>query len=142
MMEEKILATFLGEELRAYFEVEALEEKEKEWWLIVKERKTNYPAALKEGGGEIVLDGYCKELEMIDFPFRGKPMYWKIYRRRWKRAGEDKHYHNNYELHPRGCKCTKEFGDFLKSLTREEQNEFFTSFPSIRTECEKAVSVV
>ena len=74
-----------------------------------------------------------KQVEIVDFPFRGIPLYIRIHRRRWKKRGEDKKsYFNNYEFHPPGMKATNKFALFLKELTRQERSEFFCAWPSIR----------
>jgi hypothetical protein len=62
----------------------------------------------------IVLDGFCNALELLHFSMKGKPLYLKLYRRRWKISGENKHYSNSYDLHPEGVKATHEFASFLK----------------------------
>jgi hypothetical protein len=46
------------------------------------------------------------------FSVKGKPLYLKICRRRWKESGESTHYSNSYELHPEGVKATHEFASF------------------------------
>jgi hypothetical protein len=120
----------LPEEYRDRFVVENLEEKEESWELLAVEKKSNIPPELKEK--DCVLNGYCKDIEIIDFPFRGKVMYITFRRRKWKESGYEQSYTNTYEFHKTGMKTTKEFGDFLKGLTREEYLEFFRAFPSIQ----------
>jgi hypothetical protein len=62
----------------------------------------------------IVLDGYCNPLELLHFSMKGKPLYLKLYRRKWKVSGETAHYSNSYDFHPKGVKATHEFASFLK----------------------------
>ena len=62
----------------------------------------------------VVLDVFCNPLELLHFSFKGKPLYLKIYRRRWKASGTKNHYSNHYNLHPEGVKATHEFASFLK----------------------------
>ena len=62
----------------------------------------------------VVLDGFCNPLELLHFSLKGKPLYLKIYRRRWKASGSKDHYSNHYDLHPEGAKATHEFASFLK----------------------------
>jgi len=62
----------------------------------------------------VVLDGFCNPLELLHFSLKGKPLYLKLYRRRWKASGSKDHYSNHYDLHPEGAKATHEFASFLK----------------------------
>jgi len=62
----------------------------------------------------VVLDGFCNPLELQTFPLNDKPVYFKIYRRRWKVSDDNKHHSNRYDLHPSGVKATFEFANFLK----------------------------
>jgi len=60
----------------------------------------------------IVLDGYTNPLELQNFPLKGKPVYFKIYRHRWKESGGNRPHSHQYDLHPAGVKksaiyCTK-----------------------------------
>jgi len=63
---------------------------------------------------KIVLDGFCNPLELLHFSLKGKPLYLRLYRRRWKASGSSTHYSNQYDLHPEGVKATHEFAAFLK----------------------------
>lgn len=83
-------------------------------------------------GKEVVLNGFMNSVEIIDFPFRGKPMYLSFTRRRWKEKGTEESYHNEYTFHPVGMKATEEFGAFLKGLDRIERSEFFNVWPNLR----------
>jgi hypothetical protein len=71
------------------------------------------PLALKDCKG-VVLDGFCNPIELQSFPLKGKPVYFKVYRRRWKESGSNQHYSHSYDLHPEGVKATHEFASFLK----------------------------
>jgi hypothetical protein len=62
----------------------------------------------------VVLDGFCNPLELLHFSMKGKPLYLRLYRRRWKESKSDIHYSNTYNLHPEGVKATHEFAAFLK----------------------------
>ena len=62
----------------------------------------------------IVLDGYCNPLELLHFSMKGKPLYLRLYRRKWKVSGATAHYSNSYNFHPEGVKATHEFATFLK----------------------------
>lgn len=124
------LNIFLPKEYQKDFYVEKLVDKETEWNLIVYEKEWNIPSKLNRK--ETVLNGFCRPVEVLDFPFRGKPFYHKIYRRKWKEKGKTKSYENQHELHPQGMKATREFGNFLKGLSGQEHREFFSAWPNLR----------
>jgi len=120
----------LSKAYRKLFTVKNLEEKSESWELLVIENESNIPESLE--GNEAVLNGYCNDVEIIDFPFRGKVMYITFRRRKWKESNEVHSVSNSYHFHKKGMKTTDEFGDFLKSLPAEEYLEFFRAFPSLR----------
>ena len=66
----------------------------------------------------IIKDGFLNPLELQSFPAKGKPVYLKVYRRRWKVQGEQKLYWNNYDLKPLGIKATRRFAYFVKKLLK------------------------
>jgi hypothetical protein len=72
----------------------------------------------------IVLDGFCNPIELQSFPLKGKPVYFKVYRRRWKESGGKEHYSHHYDLHPEGVKATHEFASFLKDEVRQTLWEY------------------
>jgi hypothetical protein len=72
----------------------------------------------------VVLDGFCNPIELQSFPLKGKPVYFKIYRRRWKESGSNQHYSHNSDLHPSGVKATHEFASFLKDEVRQTLGEY------------------
>ena len=98
------------------FEVSAVEDKPSEWVITLREKESRIPAALS--GKETVLDGYCDPISILTHAFSLKKIYLQMYRRRWKEPGKDQHYSNEYDLHLPGMKTTKEFGAFLKEISR------------------------
>jgi len=72
----------------------------------------------------VVLDGFANPIELQSFPLKGKPVYFKIYRRRWKESGSKEHYSHSYDLHPDGVKATHEFASFLKDEVRQTLGEY------------------
>lgn len=101
-----------------------------EWRMQLVEKEECIPKQLE--GKEVVLNGFLNSVEIVDFPFRGKPMYLNFTRRRWKEKGTEVSYHNEYTFHPVGMKATEEFGAFLKGLDRVERSEFFNVWPNLR----------
>jgi hypothetical protein len=80
----------------------------------------------------VVLDGFTNPLELQSFPLKGKPVYFKIYRHRWKESCSNLHYSHRYDLHPAGVKTTHEFAAFLKGEVRQTLREYnaFWGFPA------------
>jgi len=122
---------FLPEEYKEHFYVEDFLEIEDGYKLIIYEKSSNIPMEL--AGKKTVSNGFCNPVELIDHPLKSKLMYLEFYRRRWKEAGTDKSFSNSYELHPKGCKLTKGFGDFLKELTGQERSELFATVKGLES---------
>ena len=129
-MEKDLLSFLVPEEWKSYFELTEILNKEREVNLVLREKQALIPEELQ--GKKVVLNGFCNEVEIIDFPFRGKPMYFKFYRRRWKEKGCTESFSNNYEFHRPGMKTSHKFGDFLKGLNRKELAEFFCAWDNLR----------
>lgn len=90
----------------------------KEYWLIeLHEKPDRIPAELQDEK-QIVFDGYTEPKEMLSHSFVLKPVYLKLYRRRWKKPNTDKHYSNTYDLTLKGVKMVPELGIFLKEEDR------------------------
>lgn len=106
----------IPKEYLEHFEVSNIEEKLTEWVITLKEKEDRVPQILF--GKASVLDGYCDPVSILTHAFSLKKIYLQIYRRRWKEPGSATHYSNSYDLHIAGMKTTKEFGAFLKEISR------------------------
>ena len=63
--------------------------------------------------------GFYTEVTIQDFPIRGKAVYLKIKRRRWRHKDNPKDIiRNDYSFVAEGSKLTKELSDFLKETGR------------------------
>ncbi len=82
IMEKQLLNLLLPKKWQAYFDLQEIIEKEKEVIFVLVEKKELIPEVLK--GKEVVMNGYLDPVEIIDFPARGKLVYLKFQRRRWK----------------------------------------------------------
>jgi hypothetical protein len=69
-------------------------------------------------GKEVVLDGFCNPLERLHFPIKGKKLYLRLYRRRWKEKSTNKQYSNQYPLHDAAMQATQLVGAFLEATIR------------------------
>ncbi|WP_394706822.1 hypothetical protein [uncultured Bacteroides sp.] len=63
--------------------------------------------------------GFHPEIEVQDFPIRGKAVYLLIKRRRWKDLDIGKVYSRDWRIVAQGTRITAEFGSFLKELLRQ-----------------------
>jgi hypothetical protein len=104
------------EQLLTDFNIDEIIESKEEWQVVLLENKDKVPIELK--GKDAVLDGFMNAVELFSFPVKDKRLYLKIFRRKWKERGLDQSYWNKYDLHDPGMKTTKEFGIFLKELSR------------------------
>lgn len=95
------------------FEIYGAKEYPTCWTIELREKEKRIPDELKDCT-EVVFDGYCNPIETLSHSFVCKPVYLKVYRRRYKRAGDDTHYSNSYDLTLKGVKIVPELGLFLK----------------------------
>lgn len=63
--------------------------------------------------------GFFPEVEVQDFPIRGKAVYLRIRRRRWEDPATGQTYSRDWNLVASGTRITAEFGAFLKELLRQ-----------------------
>jgi len=109
---DQLLKLLVPEEILEFFEVSDVRESKQAIELELRERKELIPESLN--GEDVVLDGFCNPVELQSFPLKGKPTFIKLFRRRWKRRGDRKHYANSYDFAQPGTKATHAFGAFLK----------------------------
>jgi hypothetical protein len=116
-------------EIALHFEIKKVKEEKERITIKLEELPELLPQGLQDAES-IVLDGFCNPIELQSFPLKGKPVFLDVYRRRWKRKGENKHYSNTYDLHPEGVKATAEFSAFLKETfgyTPDQYNDNISS---------------
>lgn len=99
-----------------YFDLDEVRNKPDCWELVLHEKEEWLPDEVKEK--EAVLDGFCNPLSVLSHCFSLKKIYLIVMRRRWKIAGTDKHYSNEYDLYPEGAKITRDLSAFLKGWNR------------------------
>jgi hypothetical protein len=96
-----------------HFDIWDAHESKDRWVIEMREKEGRIPAALS-GYAEVVLDGYCNPIEVLSHSFVCKPIYLRLFRHRYKRAGSDEHHSNAYDVALRGVKMVPELGFFLK----------------------------
>ena len=95
------------------FDIYGAKESNSCWVIELREKEGLIPTELKEYD-DIVFDGYTNPLETLSHSFVCKPVYLKLYRRRYKRSSSNVHYSNSYDLTLKGVKMVPELGLFLK----------------------------
>jgi hypothetical protein len=83
------------------------------WVIEMREKEGKIPVAL-QAAPDVVFDGYCAPIDTLSHSFVCKPIYLRIYRRRYKRSNQDIHYSNDYDFTLKGLKMVPELGFFLK----------------------------
>lgn len=99
------------------FEIYGAEESPSHWMIELREKEGLIPSELKDCK-DVVFDGYENPIETLSHSFVCKPIYLRVYRRRYKRSGSNKHYSNIYDLTLKGVKMVPELGFFLKDDDR------------------------
>jgi len=108
-----LLKSMLPKDICEHFDAVSINKTGYGYEMILEEYSKFVPSELSDVS-PIVLDGFCNPIELLHFSIKGKPLYLKIFRRRWKLSGSKIHYSNSYSLHPEGVKATHEFASFLK----------------------------
>ena len=109
MKNKKILSFVLPQEILEYFEVTEIKQIKNELHIYLEEKNMAPETNLES-------KGFYPEKEIQDFPIRGKPVFLKIKRRRWRNKETKKEVKREINLNYEGTKYTNEFTDFLKEL--------------------------
>jgi hypothetical protein len=102
------------EHVLTHFEIYGATESSSRWVIELREKEHLIPEAL-HSYDDVVFDGYCNPIEMLSHSFVCKPIYLKVYRRRYKRSCCNTHHSNTYDLTLKGVKMVPELGLFLKT---------------------------
>lgn len=100
-------------DLLEYFEINEVKELHSEWRIILHEKEMLVPEKIKDKP-EVVLDGFCNPIQLLSHCFSLKPVYLVLKRRRWKEAGTDIHYSNEYVITKDAARLTPDMAGFLK----------------------------
>lgn len=127
---QSLFNVLFPEVISLHFEIKLVEEHKDRIEISMEELAELLPPELSTSA-DITLDGFCNPLEVQSFPLKGKPVYIKLYRRRWKEKGSKQHFSNIYDLHPKGVKATSDFASFLKESFGQSPDQYNDSLKNI-----------
>jgi hypothetical protein len=96
-----VSSMLVPDHILAHFDIWDAHQHKTRWVIEMREKEGFIPQDLS-GCDDIVFDGYCK------------PVYLRLFRRRYKRSGSDIHFSNEYDVTLKGVKMVPEMGFFLK----------------------------
>jgi len=108
-----VSSMLVPEHILSDFEIWDAHEYKTRWVIEMREKPGVIPSVLS-GYEDIVFDGYCNPIEALSHSFVCKPVYLRLYRRRYKRSNSDTHYSNEYDVTLKGVRMVPEMGFFLK----------------------------
>ncbi len=83
-----------------------------EYWLIDFEEKNELPTGYSSS--EYESKGFMESKLIQDFPLRGKAVFFRIKKRRWRHKQTDQVIKRDFSFIAVGSKFTQELSDFLK----------------------------
>jgi hypothetical protein len=101
------------EHILEHFEIWDARESSSRWVIEMREKEGLIPAELS-AFEDVVFDGYCNPIDALSHSFVCKPVYLRLYRRRYKRSGSDIHFTNEYDVTLKGVRLVPEMFFFLK----------------------------
>lgn len=96
-----------------HFEIWDAQEHRERWVIELREKEGLIPPSLADSA-DIFFDGYCNPLEALSHSFVCKPVYLRLYRRRYKRSNSDEHFSNEYDVTLKGVRMVPEMGFFKR----------------------------
>jgi hypothetical protein len=115
--DQKLLQKLFPSELTDYFEITDFQtlcsiEIKKEYWVIEFEEKNELPTGYSST--EYESKGFGSSALIQDFPLRGKAVYLRIKKRRWRHKETGAIIKRDFTFIADGSKFTKDLSDFLK----------------------------
>lgn len=116
----QLLTALFPQELMDYFEIVGFTtlcsiEIKQEFWLIDFEEKNNIPVGYNSSDYES--KGFMESHLIQDFPLRGKGVYLRIKKRRWRHKQTKEIIKRDFTFIADGSKFTQELSDFLKDAS-------------------------
>lgn len=118
-MNEELLWAFLPEGLKEYFDLESFEKDEKSFKITLVERNVLPVEMPAEYHGKKVINTVLNDVQMDDFPIRGRKCEIVLRRRWWKFEGVQRMLMRSMDIFQPGMRFSKEFAFFLKELDRK-----------------------
>lgn len=115
METKELLQLILPQELFKYFEVKDFKT-DKGQLTFYLEELPEVPSDFPTGDYES--KGFHPPIELTDFPIRDRKVILRVRRRKWHNKITGKIHSRKWELATQGTRYTKEFGAFLKELSR------------------------
>lgn len=118
--DHKLLQELFPSELMDYFIITNFEtlcsvEIKQEYWLIDFEEKNEVPNGYPSH--EYESKGFMESAIMQDFPLRGKGVFLRIKKRRWRHKQTKETIKRDFSFIADGSKFTQELSDFLKDAS-------------------------
>ena len=117
----KLLEQLFPSELSDYFSISNYEilcnvATKEEYWIIEFEEKNVLPSDY--GPSEYESKGFMESKLIQDFPLRGRAVYLRIKKRRWRHKTTKKIIKRDFSFIADGSKFTQELSDFLKDTSQ------------------------
>ena len=101
------------EHILKHFDIWDAHEHKNRWVIVMREKEGVIPEELS-CFDDVVFDGYCNPIEALSHSFVCKPVYLRLFRRRYKRSSQNTHFSNDYDVTLKGVKMVPQMGFFLK----------------------------
>lgn len=116
-----ILQQLFPSQLTEYFDISSCQllcnvELKEEYWIIDFVEKNIIPDGFNES--EYESKGFMESTLIQDFPLRGKPVFLRVKKRRWRHKNTKEIIKRDFSFIAEGSKFTKELSDFLKETSR------------------------
>lgn len=118
-MKEELLWAFLPEGLEGYFDIESFEKDEKRFKIILIEKNILPIEMPAEYHNKKVINTVLNDIQMDDFPIRGRKCEIVLRRRWWKFEGVQRMLMRSIDVFHESMRFSKEFAAFLKELDRK-----------------------
>ncbi len=124
MNDISLLSELFPSELMQYFRIIKYEtlcslSTKSEYWLIDFEEKNELPLGYSSSDYES--KGFMESSTIQDFPLRGKAVYLRIKKRRWRHKETGSVLRRDFSFISEGSKLTRELSDFLKDRGRDAE---------------------
>lgn len=119
MKEHQLLWMVLPEGLEEYFEVQEFEKDDKRFRIVLLEKNILPKEMPAEYHGKKVINTVLNDIQMDDFPIRGRKCEIVLRRRWWKFEGVERMLMRSIDIFQPGMRFSKEFAAFLKELDRK-----------------------